>query len=106
MIDLKNIGQFMEQAKKIQEQLKEKQSLLAKQVVTGQAGGGLIKITLSCRYDNPEVTLDPTFHNEELAVQRDLIKAALNDVLTKAQEALQSSMSDLASQLPIPNEKE
>jgi nucleoid-associated protein EbfC len=104
MIDLKNIGKFMEQAKKIQEQLKEKQSMLAKQTVIGNAGGGLITIKLTCQYDALEVILDPAFTNEDRIVQQDLIKAALNDGMRKIQEVLQNSMSDLTSQLPTPDQ--
>ena len=104
MIDLKNIGQFMEQAKKIQEQLKEKQSALAKQTVVGNAGGGLVAIKLTCQYDALEVTLDKAFANEGQVVQQDLIKAAINDGVRKIHEILQHSMSDLTSQLQVPDQ--
>lgn len=102
MIDLKDIGQFMEQAKKIQEQLKEKQDALSKQTVVGQAGGGLIKIKLTCQYQTLEVNLDDAFLKEEKFIQEDLIKAAINDSARKVEEILKSNMSDLASLLPLP----
>lgn len=103
-MDLKNIGQFMAQAKKMQEQLKEKQEALAKRTVIGRSGGGVVQIEQSCRYETRKVTLDPAFANEELAIQEDLIKAAMNDAARKIEETLQSSMSDITSQLSLPED--
>lgn len=103
-MDLKNIGQFIEQAKKMQGQLKEKQEALAKQTVTGDAGGGMVKIVKTCQYETMSVSLDPGFSSEEVAIQQDLIKAASNDADRKIKEMLQNSMSDLTSQLSLPED--
>ncbi len=104
MIDLKNIGQFMAQAKKMQEQLKENQEALAKKTVIGTSGGGMVTIEATCRYQFIKVTLDPAFSNEEIPIQEDLIKAALNDATRKIEALLQSSMSDITSQLALPDD--
>lgn len=103
-MDLKNIGQFIEQAKKMQAQLKEKQQTLAKQTVTGDAGGGMVKIVKTGQYETVSVSLDPGFASEETAIQQDLIKAASNDADRKIKEMLQDSMSDLTSQLSLPDD--
>lgn len=101
-MDLKNIGKFMEQAKKMQDQMKEKQEALAKQTVIGSSGGGIVTIEQTCRYQTLSVTLDPAFSSEERAIQQDLIKAAMNDAARKIEETLQGSMSELASQFSLP----
>lgn len=101
-MDFKNIGKFMEQAKKMQDQMKEKQEALAKQTVIGSSGGGIVTIEQTCRYQTLNVTLDPAFSSEERAIQQDLIKAAMNDAARKVEEAIQSNMSELTSQFSLP----
>lgn len=103
-MDFKNIGKLMQQAKKMQEQLKEKQAALAKQTVTGTAGGGVVSIVQTCRYQVLEVKLDPSFSGEDITIQQDLIKAAMNDATRKIEEALQSNMSEITSQLDVPKD--
>jgi DNA-binding YbaB/EbfC family protein len=100
MFDFKNFGKIMDQAKKLQAQLKEKQDLLGKEIVVGQAGGNIVSIESTCRYQVLRVTLDPAFSNEDTATQQELIKIAFNDTTRKIEEKIQGSMSDLAAQLP------
>lgn len=100
MFDFKNIGKLMDQAKKLQEQLKERQAALAKQTVVGKAGGGSISIEATCQYQALHIHLEPSFHQEDLVVQQDLIKAAFNDTTRRIEEVISGTMSDLASQMP------
>lgn len=102
MFDFKNLGKLVDQAKQLQEQLKEKQALLGKEIVVGQAGGNIVSIESTCRYQALSVRLEPSFYDEDNATQQELIKTAFNDTTRKIEEKIQGSMSELAAQLPTP----
>jgi DNA-binding YbaB/EbfC family protein len=103
-VDLQNISQFMEQAKKIQEQLKQKQALLSEKRVVGKAGGGSIEVEINCEYVAEQVKLQDDFRKEELPVMQELIKAAFNDATRKVTETVRNTMTEITSQMSLPDE--
>ncbi|HUW98447.1 MAG TPA: YbaB/EbfC family nucleoid-associated protein [Acidiferrobacter sp.] len=96
------IGQIMKQAQAMQENLRKAQEQLAQLDVEGQAGGGLVKVTMSCRHDVRKVRLDDSLLKEDREVVEDLIAAAMNDAVRKAEEVSQEKLSGLTSGLNIP----
>lgn len=97
-----NIGGILKQAQQMQENLRKAQEELAKVEVTGSAGGGLVTITMTCRHDVKRVKLDPSLLSDDKEVLEDLIAAAMNDAVRKAEETTQQRLSGLTAGLNIP----
>lgn len=96
-----NIAQLMQQAQKMQENLQRAQEELAQLEVTGNAGGGMVTVTLSGKMECRKVRLDPViFSDAEMA--EDLIAAAFNDAVNKANAASQEKMGAATAGLPLP----
>ena len=96
-----NIAQLMQQAQKMQENLQRAQEELASLEVTGNAGGGMVTVTLSGKMECRKVRIDPgVFEDAEMA--EDLIAAAFNDASNKVDEESKSRMSGATAGMPLP----
>ena len=96
-----NIAQLMQQAQKMQENLQRAQEELASLEVTGNAGGGMVTVTLSGKMECRKVRIDPSvFADAEMA--EDLIAAAFNDAVNKANAASQEKMGAATAGMPMP----
>lgn len=93
---------LMRQAQQMQEDMKKAQEELAHIEVEGAAGGGLVKVTISCKNDVRRVTIDPELLQEEKDMLEDLIAAAMNDAIRKAEKTAQEKMANVTSGLPLP----
>ncbi len=96
------LGNLMKQAQAMQENLRRAQEELAKVEVTGTAGGGMVSVTMTCRHDVKRVQIDATLLQDDKEVLEDLVAAAVNDAVRKAEKASQEKLSGLASGLNIP----
>jgi len=96
------LGNIMKQAQAMQEKLKQAQEELAQTVVDGSAGGGLVQVQMTCRYDVRKVELDPDLLGEDKEVVEDLVAAAVNDAVRKVEEATQQKMSGLTGGMGLP----
>ncbi|MGK7294306.1 MAG: YbaB/EbfC family nucleoid-associated protein [Candidatus Wenzhouxiangella sp. M2_3B_020] len=96
-----NIGQLMQQAQKMQEDLKQAQQELAELEVTGQSGGGMVEVTLNGRHEVRGVRIDSSA-GDDLEMLEDLVAAAFNDAVNKVQEASREKMSGLTGGMPMP----
>ena len=96
-----NIAQLMQQAQRMQDNLKRAQEELASLEVSGQSGGGMVRIVLTGRMECRSVRIDPSVLTDpEMA--EDLIAAAFNDAVNKANEESQKRMSAATAGMPIP----
>lgn len=87
----------------MQENLRKAQEELAHIEVTGQSGGGVVSVTMTCRHDVKKVEIDNTLLNDDdKEVLEDLIAAAVNDAVRKVEQATQEKMSGLTGGLNIP----
>lgn len=93
---------LMRQAQQLQDSMQKAQEELANTLVQGEAGGGLVKVEMSCRHDVRRVSIDPSLLDDDRDMLEDLVAAAFNDGLRKAEETSQEKMSGLTSGLPIP----
>ena len=96
------IGKMLQQAQQMQENLRKAQEELAGVEVTGSAGGGMVKVVMTCRHDVRKVEIDPSLMGDDKEVLEDLIAAAMNDAVRKAEKETQEKMSGLTSGLNIP----
>jgi len=96
------LGNIMKQAQAMQENLRKAQEELAHIEVNGSAAGGLVKVVMTCRHDVKRVSIDPALLKDDKEVLEDLVAAAMNDAVRKAEEVTQQKMAGLTSGLGIP----
>jgi DNA-binding YbaB/EbfC family protein len=96
-----NIAELMQQAQKVQENMKQAQAELARLEVTGQAGGGLVSVTMSGEHAVKRVVIDPEVADDREMIE-DLVAAAVNDAVNRVQQAKQEKMKGLTGGLPLP----
>jgi DNA-binding YbaB/EbfC family protein len=93
---------LMKQAQAMQDNLKRAQDELALTEVEGQSGAGLVKITMTCKHDVKRVVIDPSLLAEDKDMLEDLVAAAFNDGLRRAEDISQAKMSKLTAGMPLP----
>ena len=93
---------LMKQAQAMQDNLKKAQEELAHIEVEGQSGAGLVKVVMSCRHDVKRVTIDPSLLSEDKDMLEDLVAAAFNDGVRRAEEVSQEKMGKLTAGMPMP----
>ena len=93
---------LMKQAQAMQDNLKKAQEELARTEVEGQSGAGLVKVTMTCRHDVKRVSIDPSLLGEDKDMLEDLVMAAMNDAVAKAEAATQAKLGGLTAGLNLP----
>ena len=93
---------LMKQAQQMQENMQRAQEELARIEVEGQAGAGLVRIAMTCRHDVKRVSIDPSLLGEDRDMLEDLIAAAFNDALRRAEAMTQEKMGGLTPGMPLP----
>jgi len=93
---------LMKQAQQVQENMKRLQEELASLEVEGQSGAGLVTVVMTCRHDVKRVTIDPSLLSDDKDMLEDLVAAAFNDAVRKAEATTQEKMSSITSALPLP----
>ncbi|MBM9520025.1 YbaB/EbfC family nucleoid-associated protein [Desulforhopalus vacuolatus] len=98
-----DISSMMEQAKSMQQKMAGIQEALSKKTITGNAGGGMVEVTVNGQGDVLRVKLEPIVIDvEEAEMLQDLITAATNDALRKAKELSKQELAQLTGGLNIP----
>ncbi len=93
---------LMKQAQAMQENMKKAQDQLALIEVEGQAGAGLVVVVATCNKAIKRVKIDPSLLSDDKDMLEDLVAAATNDALRKAETTAQEKMADLTAGLPLP----
>ena len=93
---------LMRQAQQMQENMKKAQDALADIVVEGASGGGLVKVSMTCRHDVKRVSIDPSLLTDDKDMIEDLVAAAFNDALRKAESTAQEKMAGVTASMPLP----
>jgi nucleoid-associated protein EbfC len=104
-IDMFNKGQLaglMKQAQAMQDNMKKAQDELGLVEVTGESGAGLVKITMTCKHDVKRVEIDPSLLADDKDMLEDLVAAAFNAAVRKAEETSQEKMGKLTAGMPLP----
>jgi DNA-binding YbaB/EbfC family protein len=93
---------LMKQAQQMQENMKRAQDELALLEVEGQSGAGLVKVTMTCKHDVKRVVIDPSLLADDKDMLEDLVAAAFNDAVRRAEEVSTEKMGKLTAGLPLP----
>ena len=96
-----NIAGLVQQAQKMQQEMQKAKQELERLEVTGEAGGGLVKVAMNGRHAVKRVTIDPSLL-EDVEMLEDIVSAAVNDAVNHLAEANEQKMSEITSGLPLP----
>jgi DNA-binding YbaB/EbfC family protein len=97
-----NLAGLMKQAQQMQESMKKMQEQLGLIEVEGQSGAGLVKVTMTCRHDVRRVGIDDSLLKEGKEMLEDLIAAAVNDAVHRAEATTQEKMSAFMTGMGLP----
>lgn len=97
-----DLGELMKQAQQMQEQFQKQQEELANAEVTGESGAGMVKVTMTGRYDVRNVNIDPSLLEEDKDMLEDLLAAAVNDAVRRVEQLNRDNMSNMASGFGVP----
>jgi len=100
---VKNFGNIMKQAKKMQEQMGKLQQELEMKTVEAQAGGGMVKVVVNGKFEVISLKIEKEVVNpEDVEMLQDLLAAAINEGIRKAQELTAQEMAKITGGLGIP----
>lgn len=96
------MGNLMKQAQEMQEKMQRIQEEAAKAEVLGEAGAGMVKVTMNGRHDVIKVDIDPSVMEEDKELLEDLLAAAVNDAVRKVEASSQEKMKEATAGLDLP----
>ena len=96
------IAGLMQQAQKMQERMQKAQEELASMEVEGQAGAGMVKVTMTGRHAVKRVTIDPQLLAEDRDMLEDLVAAAVNDAVHRVEAMTQQHLGGLTAGMQLP----
>ena len=102
MFNKGQLAGLMKQAQAMQDNMKRAQDELALLEVEGQSGAGLVKVTMTCKHDVKRVAIDPSLLADDKDMLEDLVAAAFNDAVRRAEEVSTAKMSKLTAGMPLP----
>ena len=96
-----NLAGLMQQAQKMQQEMQKAQEELASLEVTGEAGGGLVKVTMTGKHAVRQVEIDSSLLDDKEMLE-DIVTAAVNDAVNRIASTTQDRMSDMTAGIPLP----
>ena len=100
MFNKGQLAGLMKQATAMQENMKKAQDDLAFVEVTAEAGGGLVKVTMTCKHDVKRIEIDPSLLTDDKDLLEDLVAAAFNAAVRRAEEVSQEKMGKITAGMP------
>ncbi|WP_269914066.1 YbaB/EbfC family nucleoid-associated protein [Acinetobacter sp. HY1485] len=101
-----NINMLMQQAQRMQKEVeanaKKAKEELAQTEVSAEAGGGLVKVTMTCRHVVKRIEINPELLQDDADMIEDLIAAAMNDASRQAEEISEEKMKSANSGMGLP----
>ncbi|MFO7298482.1 MAG: YbaB/EbfC family nucleoid-associated protein [Proteobacteria bacterium] len=100
---MRDLMGLMKQAQELQARVQKMQEELANLEIEGQAGAGLVRVTLNGKGEMRRLKIDPSLMKpEETEILEDLIVAGFQDAKSKVEQAVQSKMQEVTGGLPLP----
>lgn len=96
-----DIAGLIQQAQKMQREMQKAQEELANLEVTGEAGGGLVKVTMNGRHAVKRVHVDPSLL-DDVEMLEDILAAAINDAVNRLADANQQKMDEMTTGIALP----
>jgi len=99
---MKGLSQLMRQAQEMQVNMQRAQEQLAAIEVEGAAGGGMVKVVVTCKHEVKRVTIEDALSRDDKEMLEDLIAAAMNDANRKIEQTVQEKLSSVTGGLSLP----
>jgi DNA-binding YbaB/EbfC family protein len=96
------IGQLMKQAQQMQADMQKAQEEMSSLTVAGESGGGMVKLTMTCKHEVRGLDIDDTLLSDDKDMLEDLIIAAFNDAVRRVEKTVQEKFSGMTSGLNLP----
>jgi len=96
------IGNLMKQAQQLQANMQKAQAEIAAMEVTGESGGGMVKVTINGRHEAKRVQIDPSVPLDDREMIEDLVAAAFNDAVHRLETTTQEKMAGLMGGMNLP----
>ena len=96
------LGNLMKQAQKMQADLQKAQEDIQNMEVTGEAGGGMVRVVMTGRHDLKRVNIDDSLMKDDKEMLEDLIAAAVNDAVRKIESETKQRMANMTSGMALP----
>jgi DNA-binding YbaB/EbfC family protein len=96
------MNQFAKQAQALQANMQKAQAEIAALEVTGESGGGMVKVTMTGRHEVRRVQIDPSVGSEDREMLEDLVTAAVNDAVHRVETATQAKMAAAMGGISLP----
>ncbi len=96
------MGNIMKQAQAMQEKMQRAQEEIAKLEVTGEAGAGMVKVTMLGNHNVRRVSIDDSLMQDDKEMLEDLIAAAINDAVRRVEETSKAKMAGVAGGMQLP----
>ena len=100
MFNKGQLAGLMKQAQAMQDNMKKAQDELGHIDVTGESGAGLVKVTMSCKHDVKRVEIDPSLLTDDKDMLEDLVAAAFNAAVRRAEETSAEKMGKISAGMP------
>ena len=97
-----SIGELMKHAQQMQANMKKTQDEMASLVVTGESGGGMVRITMSCQHQVRALEIDDALLGDDKDMLEDVIVAAFNDAVKKVEQMVQEKFAGAAAGMGLP----
>jgi DNA-binding YbaB/EbfC family protein len=97
-----DMNQFVKQAQALQANMQKAQAEIASLEVTGESGGGMVKVLMTGRHEVKRVQIEPSIIGEDREMLEDLVAAAINDAVHRLEAASQAKMSAAMGGLSLP----
>ena len=100
MFNKGQLAGLMKQAQAMQDNMKKAQDELAFIEVTAESGSGLVKVTMTCKHEVKRVEIAPSLLLEDKDMMEDLLAAAFNAAVRKAEEVSGEKMGKITAGMP------
>jgi len=98
-----NIGKMMQQAKKMQEDMQKMQAEMAEMEVSGESGGGMVKVTITGAHQVRRIEIDQSLWDEQdKSLIEDLVAAAVNSATQTVEAKVKEQQQDMMAGIPLP----
>ena len=97
-----DLSQLMKQAQKMQDQMRKAQEELANLEVQGEAGGGLVKLTMTGRNEVRKIQIDDALLAEDREMLEDVLAAAFNDALRRVEKTVAGKYAGMTAGMGLP----
>lgn len=100
MFNKGQLAGLMKQAQNVQDNIKKAQDELGSVEVTGESGAGLVRVTMTCKYDVRRVSIDPSLLTDDKDMLEDLVAAAVNAAVRKVEDTSTQKMEKATAGFP------